>query len=103
MVLTRHSAAMSTDHALTIRRAGHDDAHTLAALAALDSARELQGEALLAEADGVPVAAVELASGRAVADPFQHTAAIVELLRLRAARMSAPAPRRLRGSVLRPA
>ena len=59
----------------------------LAELAQLDSARPLTGTALVAEVDGAAVAAVELESGRAVADPFRPTAKVLELLRMRAAQL----------------
>jgi hypothetical protein len=70
------------DRELVIRLADSQDA-VLLRLAALDSARPLTGRALLAEADGVPVAAVSLETGHVVADPFQHSAAAVRALRLR--------------------
>lgn len=69
---------------VTIRRAVPADSALLSALAAMDSSRPLHGDALVAEVSGAPVAAFELASGRAIADPFGHTAEAVELLRVRA-------------------
>src|SRR3954453_9333617 len=68
---------------VTIRRAGPADAAALARLAALDEARPLAGEVLVAEVDGTLWAAVELAGGRAIADPFRPTLAVRELLALR--------------------
>jgi hypothetical protein len=68
---------------LTIRLAGEDDADVLRRLAALDSARPLHGRVLLAESDGVPVAALSLEVGAVTADPFQYTADAVHMLRLR--------------------
>lgn len=68
---------------LTIRLAREADDGTLRRLAALDDARPLRGRALLAESDGVPVAAVSLESGAAVADPFAHSADAVRVLMLR--------------------
>jgi hypothetical protein len=79
----------STD--LVIRRAGAPDAAALARLAALDSAAPLAGEVLLAVVGGEPWAALSLTDGRAVADPFRRSAGAVELLRLRAAHLGAPA------------
>jgi hypothetical protein len=67
---------------ITIRNAY--DREVLARLAALDSSAPLSGDALVAESDGRAVAAIELGSGRTVADPFVRTADVVELLRLRA-------------------
>ena len=69
---------------LTVRRARPADDGALGTLAALDSARPLTGERLVAEVDGRLVAAVSLHDGRAVADPFLPTADVVALLRERA-------------------
>ena len=69
---------------MTIRTAEPQDYARLSNLASLDSARPLHGQALVAEVDGDAVAALEVDSGRAVADPFRRTASIVDLLRLRA-------------------
>ena len=91
---------MSGPGALVIRRAGVHDAPALARLAALDSAAPPRGEVLLAEVDGVLRAAL-CDDGRAIADPFERTAGLVALLRLRAEQAARPAQRgRLR---LRPA
>ena len=49
-----------------------------------DSQRPLTGPALVGEIDGRPAAAISLTDGRLVADPFQHTAALVAHLRMRA-------------------
>jgi hypothetical protein len=75
---------------ITLRVASRDDHEVLFRLAALDSARALRGEALLACVDGAPRAALGLADGRVVADPFHHSDDLVDLLRLRA---TALAPR----------
>src|SRR4051794_39108901 len=58
-------------------------------LAELDSQRPLTGPALVGEIDGRPAAAISLEDGRLVADPFQHTAQLVALLRMRAHAMQA--------------
>jgi hypothetical protein len=81
-----------------IRHAGHEDEHALEHLRQLDSSPALAGTALVAEADGELVAAIELASGRVIADPFRRTVEITELLRVRAAQLvvavdSRPRPR----------
>lgn len=93
---------MIIDHALTIRRAHDGDADALRRLAELDSSRPLEGEVLLAELDGTPVAAVELGSDRVVADPFRPTAEVVELLRLRARRLDGQPGRPGRAPALAP-
>ncbi len=87
---------------MTIRRARTDDAPTLHTLELLDDHALPAGDALVAEEDGRAVAAVHVATGTAVADPFRRTAAPVALLRLRAAQLRgeerpAPGLRRLRG------
>jgi hypothetical protein len=68
---------------LTIRLARDDDAVALLELAVVDSASQLGGEVLVAEVEGRPWAALELGSGRVIADPFKRTAEVVELLRVR--------------------
>ncbi len=82
---------------ISIRPAQDGDRPLLRRLAALDSAEPLSGDVLLAEADGEVVAALSLADGRAVADPFRHTADLVELLRTRARLMGAPGSRSRHG------
>ncbi len=72
---------------MTIRPAEPHDRERLDDLASLDSASPLAGAALLAELEGEPVAALELESGRAVADPFRPTRKVLDLLRVRAAQL----------------
>ena len=72
---------------MTIRRARTEDAPVLHTLELLDDHALPTGEALVAEEDGRAVAAVHVASGTAVADPFRRSAAPVALLRLRAAQL----------------
>jgi hypothetical protein len=57
-----------------------DDAEALRRLAALDSARALQGAVLVAEVAGEPWAAISLEDYHAVADPFRPSADLVWLL-----------------------
>ena len=73
---------------LTVRLATPGDAPTLHRLAQLDEDAPLRGAALLAEQDGHAVAALSLADGRWVADPFVASAGAVSLLRLRAAQLA---------------
>lgn len=78
---------------MVLRAARPTDETVLRRLAALDSTRPLRGRALVAEVDGEPVAAISLADGRVVADPFRRTADVVELLRVRQRRLApTPAP-----------
>jgi alpha-beta hydrolase superfamily lysophospholipase len=79
---------------LVIRVAAHDDGGELARLAALDSSRPLRGCVLVAEIDGVAVAAISVPEGQVVADPFERTAEIVEMLRLRVRQIVGGRPRR---------
>jgi hypothetical protein len=64
-----------------LRIARPDDDADLIRVAALDSARPLAGPALVAEENGVVVAALCLSTGRAIADPFVPSEHLVELLR----------------------
>jgi hypothetical protein len=66
-----------------IRAAQRSDDAALERLAALDSARLPTGDLLVAEADGWLVAAHAPGTGATIADPFRHTAEVVELLHLR--------------------
>jgi hypothetical protein len=65
---------------LVLRPATSADTADLERLAALDSARPLDGDVLLAYAGGELRAALSVSSGRHVADPFWPTADLVELL-----------------------
>jgi hypothetical protein len=69
---------------ITITHSTDSDVPSVRRLAALDDRRPPHGPALLAYVDGELRAAVGLLDGQAVADPFHHTANIVELLRLQA-------------------
>ena len=82
---------------ITIRNATRSDETSLRLLAELDSQPQIVGDALIAEVCGRAVAALESTSGRAIADPFQPTADVVELLHVR----SHGARRRTRGRHLR--
>ena len=79
--------------AMTIRRADLADLAALDRLAALDSASAPTGEVLVGEVGGELWAAVEIDSGRAIADPFRPSAELVELLQLHARGSCARAPR----------
>ena len=74
-----------TDHTeWTIRPAGASDAEQLRRLAQLDSQPALAGPALIAEVGREPWAAVELRSGRVVADPFRPSSHMAEATLARA-------------------
>lgn len=67
--------------AITIRHARLDDQLALARLAALDDHAPIGRDAVLGFVDGELKAAVTVPDGDAIADPFAHTAGLVELLR----------------------
>jgi hypothetical protein len=74
---------------LVIRSAAADDRGPLRNLALLDSTTLADGPMLVAEQDGMLVAAVPLRGGRAIADPFVPSANIVSLLELRRNQLAA--------------
>jgi hypothetical protein len=77
-----------------LRLADASDAHVVARLADLDSARGLEGPVLLALLDGDAVAGMSLRDGRVVADPFVPASQAVALPRLRAEHLSGTRVRR---------
>jgi hypothetical protein len=78
---------------VTLRFAFPDDATAIFRLASLDSAEPPAGQLLLAEVAGELRAAVSLHDGSVIADPFHRTAALVALLRERAAQLTADTSR----------
>jgi hypothetical protein len=72
---------------MSIRLTKTSDAGALSRLAATDDAARLSGRALIAERDGVAIAAVALTSGRVIATRSPRSAAAVHLLRLRRYRL----------------
>ena len=88
---------------VTIRRLGAADAADVAQLAQLDSTRAPSGALLGADLNGSLVAAISIATGEVIADPFRRTAEIADVLRLRATQIDGPPRRRpLVFSLLRP-
>jgi hypothetical protein len=81
--------ALSAPGTVLIRAARRADGAALHRLAELDSARVPSGELLVAETDGALVAAHAPATGATIADPFRHTAEVVELLHLRGSMLRA--------------
>jgi len=76
---------------ITIRPATDADAGALARLAQLDSSRVPSQPLLAAHVDGDLRAAISMADGTAIADPFRRTADLVAMLRLEAG-VQAPEP-----------
>ena len=83
---------------ISIRPAAADDAPALRRVAERDSRPLPGGRLLVAEVAGEVQAVLSLDTGESVADPFRPTAALVDLLRLRA-RQSPGDPRGTRGRV----
>ena len=71
-----------------VRLASSADRRALAQLAALDSQRPLSGTVLVGEIGGAPAAAIALGDRRLIADPFQRTAMLRQVLRMRAQAMA---------------
>ncbi len=85
-------AALALRERLVLRRSASWDAGALARLAQLDGAPTPTGAMLVAELSDEIVAAVPFDGGRAIADPFLPTAAIVELLHARTRLLAGAAP-----------
>jgi len=88
---------------VVLRVARPDDEAILQRLAALDSRPVPAAPVLVAEVDGEALAALSLADGAAVADPFSATAPLVELLEAGAAARRGRSPRRFGLGRLAPA
>ena len=74
---------------IAIRWAEAEDEALLRQLAHLSSRALPRGPFLLAEADGAPLAALSVATGETVADPFVATYDLVALLELRSQHLRA--------------
>jgi hypothetical protein len=87
---------------ITIRRMDLTDADTeaVATLAELDSGVDLQGAVLGVEVEGRVLAAIEVDSGRVIADPFSRTSELRALLKMRASQLGSRRAGRRRQSRL---
>ena len=74
---------MHPSNAYVIRQAGEADERALHQLAELDGQRPFSGPALIGEIDGRPAAAISMFEGRVIADPFQPTTVLTQVLRMR--------------------
>jgi hypothetical protein len=83
----------SASGAVTIRTAREHEHAAIARIAELDSAQPPAGRLLVAVLDGELLAAISLADGAIVANPFRSTIEVVELLAAR--------ERQLRGTSMR--
>ncbi len=86
----------AAEDAVVLRPAITSDADALRRLAELDSAVPLRGAIIVAERHGEISAALELSSGRSVADPFAPTTELLTLLETRATLLRGPARSRRR-------
>ncbi len=86
-------AAPAPIEAVILRLCSVHDDDALDALAQLEGVRSPAGRQVVAEVDGVVVAAYPLGLGSPLADPFRPTAHLMPLLELRA-RQLAPEERR---------
>jgi hypothetical protein len=86
--------SITTAPSVLIRAARGSDGLDLIRLAALDSADVPSGELLVAEADGVLVAARSLTTGETIADPFRPTVDVLALLAVRARAFASTPSRR---------
>ncbi|HYZ80359.1 MAG TPA: hypothetical protein VE571_03775 [Solirubrobacteraceae bacterium] len=92
---------VAAEATVTLRFGCFDDAPDLLRLAQLDSAEPVSEPILVGEVSGQIVAAVSLADGRAIADPFMLSAGVVELLRARARQLEGADRRRWRRALRR--
>ena len=82
------STIASDPNTLAVRLATADDRGELDRLAALDDVRRpIARPALIAEVGGRPYAAMSIREGTVAADPFERTAEIVEILKVRSAQI----------------
>jgi hypothetical protein len=86
-----------TGTSITIRAAGPEDVEALHRLAQRDSRPVPEGELLIALVDGEARAAISLASGETIADPFHRTEELVGMLTLRGSRLRGESRQRRRG------
>src|SRR4051794_5024983 len=82
--LPRRRARAGAAADVAIRLASKDDLAVIRELEQLDSHALTDGARLVATLDGVPVAALAVADDSVVADPFEMTQPVVDLLRIRA-------------------
>lgn len=85
----RHTTSNLAQTDCVVRYARAEDREAIVRLAQLDSARAPAAPLLVAESGGGIVAALPLAGGDPIADPFVRTTELVELLSLRGAQLGA--------------
>jgi hypothetical protein len=82
-----HFPTTTQTDGISIRRLGGDDLAEVERLAQLDSRRPPEGALLGVEIEGRLVAAISLATGESLADPFSRSGELRALLELRAAQL----------------
>jgi hypothetical protein len=87
--MTNHETQLNSE--MTIRRMDLADADltAVAELAELDSSHVLDGPVLGIEVEGRLLAAIEVATGEVIADPFSRTSELRALLKLRVDQLGA--------------
>jgi hypothetical protein len=83
----------TTNSTLTLRQLDASDAANVEHLSALEGRQAPEAPLLGAESEGRLLAAVSIATGDAIADPFSRTAELRALLELRAAQLRERHPR----------
>jgi hypothetical protein len=81
----------STGESVVLRLCGVSDDPQLDELASFDGTQIVPGRYVVAEVDGRIAAAMPLAGGDVVSDPFRRTAHLLPLLRMRAEQLTSPA------------
>ena len=92
----RPAAPVGREAAVCIRLAGEGDAAALKRLAELEGRTLPAGDALVAAIDGRVLAAIGVTGGDTLADPFRHTAGLVDQLTDARAHMLGLSPGRSR-------
>jgi hypothetical protein len=87
---------MTDSTSISIRPFADSDAQAVRVVAQRDSSIVPAGVLLVAEVDGEVRAALSLDTAEVVADPFAHSAVLVDLLRTRARQLTGSRPHRLR-------
>jgi hypothetical protein len=82
-----HPPTTTHNDGIRIRHLGADDLAEVDRLAQLDSGRRPKGTLLGVEIEGRLAAAISLATGDSIADPFSRTGELRALLELRAAQL----------------
>ena len=74
---------------VAVRIARAEDEAAIRRIASLDGKKAPVGRVLVAEADAEVIAALSVADGQAVADPFRWTSDVVALMEMRARQLDA--------------